>query len=101
VSRQTVKRPADRRSPSASIPREITRPCNECNGAGHGTVPNPEFFRRMRIRAGLTLKEMGRVLGVSYSAVSLMEHGRQAIRPEHVAIYDRLFERRRRAGETA
>ena len=90
------------------IPRYLARPCPRC---GHRSrVLNGWFFRNRRRLAALTLREMatcfgpsalahgGVRLGVSVAHLSRMERGDSPFPPRIAAAYDRLFERRGRAG---
>jgi hypothetical protein len=90
------------------IPREITRPCKRC---GHRRKElNGPFFRLRRKLAKVTLREMASMFGasglpldgvrngVSLQLLSRMERGDVPFAPKYAEVYDRLFERRERAG---
>lgn len=86
-----------------AIPRQVWRPCPRC---GHKHLEfNGAFYRARRKAAGLTLKEVARTINVlkppSVPLLSHMEMGRRTFQARYALAYDRLFERRRRAGETS
>lgn len=82
-----------------SSAREVFSQCTWCAGRGRRRVLNGLHFRRMRQAAKVTLTEMARVCGVSHAHLSRMELGRGVdFLPRFAELYDRLFERRRRAG---
>jgi hypothetical protein len=78
--------------------REIRRTCPRC---GHvGWELNGAYFGYLRRLARVPLKEMSQACdGVSVQLLSQMERGRQRFLPKYAAVYDRLLERVRRAGE--
>lgn len=51
----------------------------------------PEVWRALRERAGLTLREVAEVLGVSQMSVSRWERGLRVARGDHAARYLRLL----------
>lgn len=80
-----------------AIPREITRPCPHCDG-GFETFINGEFIRQERIEAHVTLSQAARACGISAAHMSRMELGGETFQRGYAEICERLFERRRRAG---
>lgn len=84
-------------APDEDQPRTIEQPCSHC---GHvREVLNGAHYRRLRHLSKLTLVEMGRLCGVGYSHLGKMERGREAFQPKYAECYERLFDRRRKAGE--
>lgn len=51
----------------------------------------PEVWRALRERAGLTLREVAEVLGVSQMAISRWERGERVARGQNAARYLRLL----------
>lgn len=57
-------------------------------------LPDPEVARLLRRRAGLTLADVGRAVGVSHTAIWLWERSRRRPRdPQHVEAYSNLLDR--------
>lgn len=58
----------------------MTTPCQRCNGTGQEPDPKTigETMRRMREKAGLSLKTVGGRCGYSAAYLSDMELGRRA-----------------------
>lgn len=80
-----------------AIPRTLPHDCKECGGSA--PVLNGAYFRNLRQLAKLTIKEMARVCGVSTAYLSRMELGEAPFSPKCGELYERLFERRRKAGD--
>jgi transcriptional regulator with XRE-family HTH domain len=88
--------PVERRT--GSIPRQIERECHDCGGMT--MAYNGAYFRNLREQAKLTLAEMARAIGgVTGSHLSRMELGYERFLEQYARAYERLFERRRKAGE--
>lgn len=90
--------PTAARRTEDAIPRMTTRRCSGGCGCTRPAL-NGAWYRRLRVDAKVTLKEMAEICEVSVAYLSRMERGRLEFLPEYAAFYDRLFERRRRAGE--
>lgn len=63
------------------------------------TTLDGRHFRGLRKKAHLTLVEVGRLCRLSPSHLSAMEVGEHPFKPEIAALYERLFDRRRKAGD--
>ena len=59
---------------------------------------NGAYFASLRRRVGLSLADMAKHLRKSVAFVSLMERGRRSFSPEAAAMYERVYERYRKAG---
>lgn len=87
----------ERRHVPPDIPRELPHVCAHCGG--DAPILNGAFYRNLRELAKLTLVEMGRVCQVGYGQLGRMERGEERFLPKYAALYLRLFERRRKAGD--
>jgi transcriptional regulator with XRE-family HTH domain len=59
-------------------------------------LPLSEERRRIRERAGVSLRELARAIGVSHVAIARWEAGAEPANPEHVAAYGRILAELRR-----
>lgn len=87
----------DRRT--GTIPREISIPCPEHCSAGAKVVLNGEYFRNLRKQADLTIVEMAQIVGCGFSVLGKMERGEVAFSLDYARLYERVADRRRRAGD--
>jgi predicted transcriptional regulator len=55
-------------------------------------LPVPAERRRIRERAGVSLRELGAAIGVSHVAITRWEAGAEPADPRHLASYRRLLE---------
>lgn len=83
--------------------REVTEPCQECIG-GVKHSPNPKWYRKKRLEARITLTEMARILSlhrkVSVQFLSNIELGKKAFPAWIAEMYQRLFIRYARSGQS-
>lgn len=93
---------ADAEERRGQTPRELTRPCTECEG-GIQRRPNPDWHRERRIEAKIRLTEMARIISlhrkVSVQFLSQIERGEKAFPPWIAKLYERMFLRYTRAGD--
>ena len=66
-------------------------PCVHCGGAGYVVRVNPTWLRSTRERAGISLREMARRIGVSAPYVCDVEHGRRAVPDSWRAEYAKVI----------
>jgi DNA-binding transcriptional regulator YiaG len=59
-------------------------------------LPLPAERRRIRERAGVSLRELATAIGVSHVAITRWEAGAQPANPAHAAAYGRLLEELKR-----
>lgn len=62
-------------------------------------LPNPAYYRHLRKTAKITLVEMGRICGVDWSYLAYMERGKFPFLRKYAEMYDRLLDRKLRAGK--
>jgi transcriptional regulator with XRE-family HTH domain len=61
------------------------------------SLPVPAERRRIREQAGVSLRELAAVIGVSHVAITRWEAGAQPADPVHVTAYGRLLAELKRA----
>jgi len=76
-------------------PRTLSDPCPPCDGTGVRIRINPSWLRYRRKGAGITLKAMGIMLGMSKSYLSAIECGRRTCPANVAAAYDELVQQSR------
>jgi hypothetical protein len=80
--------PLHTRHYSTVILRSKTKP-GRCPTCGAKTViPNGGYFRVLRLRAGLSLREVAKRLRISAAYLSDMELGRRAFHPKYISNYE-------------
>lgn len=62
--------------------------CSRCNGTGR--VPKPGTVKKLREKAGIGLRDMARLVGVSPAFLCDVEHGRRTLSPELRRKYEGL-----------
>lgn len=87
-----------KRPTPAKIPREITRPCLDCQG-GFVTEINGAYMRQERQAAHVTLLQAASACGIGTSQLSRMERGEDTFQRGYADICARLYALRRRSGE--
>lgn len=69
-----------------SLWHRMTVPCNHC---GHGVVEpvmNGPLVRRLRMKRGITLREMARTVGISPAYLSDIEHEKRYLRNGTIVV---------------
>jgi len=67
--------------------------CGICKGQGTYSLPAPGELRRVRERAGLSLRYMARYMSLTPSYVCDVEHGRRRITAQFIDAYLRVESR--------
>lgn len=62
---------------------EASIPCEHCAAKGYVSRMNPKWLRARRLKAGLSLRELARLLNVTASYLCDIELGRRPLRLEH------------------
>jgi DNA-binding transcriptional regulator YiaG len=77
--------------PEVTSPADVLRKAREKKA-----IPSPRACRAIRQAAGVSLRDVGRALGCSYSTVSLWESGRNRPGPGLREAYAELLDQLRR-----
>lgn len=64
--------------------------CAACKGKGRVRVVNPAALRARRVKAGLTLAQVGKKIGFGKMYLSDIETGRRRVTQEIAAAYQKL-----------
>lgn len=73
-----------------SVSRWIESRCECCHGTGRAKVCNPKWARQMRLRAGMSLRQMAVHTGMHHAHISRAERGLKPINDELAIAYGDL-----------